>query len=140
MTASVAEALIGTWKLTRWERHLADGSSDHPFGARPIGLVVYDRSGYMTAQIMRSDDGRQPARSASQTARAIGRDYVAYYGPFELDEEKCLIVHHVEASVVASWVGGDQVRQYELSGDTLVLRPPAQEDGGQSILYWTRIG
>ena len=139
MTLGDAQALVGVWKLVSWEVRQVDGTVARPYGSQPVGLVIYEPTGYMSAQIMRSDDGVTPAPTTSQRARALGRHYLAYYGRYEVDEAAGVVTHHVEASANPAWVGGDQVRRFELDGDWLVLQPPATR-GGQGTLRWERVG
>jgi Lipocalin-like domain len=65
--------------------------------------------------------------------------YLAYCGRYEVEGD--VVVHHIEMSLFPNWVGGDQRRQSELSGDKLVLRTPPMELGGDLIvneLRWIR--
>jgi hypothetical protein len=76
--------------------------------------------------------------SEEQRAAAFST-YVSYCGPYEVEGD--VVVHHIEMSLFPNWVGSDQKRHFELSGDELMLRTPPMEIGGQEIqneLRWVR--
>jgi hypothetical protein len=98
----------------------------------------------MSAQIMRPD--RPKFGSASFTAGtpqekiAAFDGYIGYYGTFSVNETEHVVVHHVEASIFPNWVGSDQRRLYEFSGDQLILRAvnASGGPGTESRLVWER--
>ena len=137
---SIPRWLVGTWRLIGWERQLPNGNFEHPYGMKPVGLVIYSDDGFMSVQIMRSEDGRRPAKVSSQKARAFARDYTSYCGRFDVDEERAVITHHVEASLYTPWVGGDEPRRYQQVDSRLVLYPEIESDGSQSVLSWQKTG
>ncbi|HXH22763.1 MAG TPA: lipocalin-like domain-containing protein [Dehalococcoidia bacterium] len=129
--------IAGAWRLLRWESHAPDGAISLPYGERLVGLLLFTPSGFMSGQIMLPEDG---ALSSAAAVVAGSMRYIAYCGPFTVDEAAMTITTLVEASVSRSWVGTDQVRRVELSGDTLVLRPPPRPAGDQAVLTWRRLG
>jgi hypothetical protein len=67
---------------------------------------------------------------------------VAYAGTYTLGEGR--VVHHIDISWNENWSGSDQVRFFELDGDTLTITTAPYEsyaDGkeGRSILVWTKV-
>jgi len=66
----------------------------------------------------------------------------AYAGTYTVDGSK--VIHHVDISWNEAWTGTDQVRFFELDGDTLTITTPVSKspiDGqeGRSILVWKRV-
>lgn len=129
------------------ERFGDDGEVSHPYGERPVGLIMYTPDGYMSANIMRSgrsgfpSDGYNSAGFGEQAKAA--RSYLAYAGPFEVEgDEK--VVHHVDASLIPNWTGGDQARYYAFgedgTGETLTLStaPVGDPSSGGVVLVWER--
>jgi hypothetical protein len=45
--------------------------------------------------------------------------FVAYAGRYSFHGDR--VIHHVELSLLPNWVGSDQQRSIELSGDRLIL-------------------
>ena len=103
------------------------------YGPKPIGLLIYDATGHMSAQAMRrgrprfgSDDVQLATAAGAKTA-LVG--YNAYFGKYEVDEAKGIVVHVVEGSLIPDWEGSRQVRRFTLAGDRLVLeaRPNSRQ-------------
>lgn len=87
---SVVDGLVGTWRLISIETLRTDGQVIYPFyGKHPEGLLMYDRSGWMSVQIVsdpkpmaplgRSRESFLAAPAAEKVAAVDG--YYAYCGP-----------------------------------------------------------
>lgn len=109
-----AGALVGTWRLVSVEDRRPNGETIHAMGRRPLGLLVYDRAGHVSVQIMR-DPALTPAPASPQDG------YLAYFGRYEVREREATVVHRVEGSMRPSEVGVAYTRAIRLSGDRLVL-------------------
>ena len=138
MSGPLASGLVGAWTLLAYEAIAEDdGTLGHPLGADAGGLLVYTDAGLMTVQLMRRE--RPPwARGGVPSAEG----YLAYAGRFEVDEAARTVTHHVELSLLPSWVGRAQVRTAELEGDRLRLTaPPDRIDGRDAVaqLTWRRV-
>ena len=87
--------------------------------------------------IVRGFIGGTPEEKAAAYA-----SYIAYYGPFDVDPAAGTVTHHVIASLLPNWVGGDQVRSYRFEGDTLILssKPfPAFDTEVTPHVVWRRV-
>jgi hypothetical protein len=51
-TEHLTQKIIGTWKLVSWTYVDAEGNSFDFFGADSDGILMYDKHGYMNAQLM----------------------------------------------------------------------------------------
>ena len=129
--------LVGTWKLISVEERDADGKIVVPldFGPEPIGLLMYDATGHMSAQAMRRGrprmDSEDVHRATPEQAKAAFTGYAAYFGTYEVNEREGLVIHHVEGSLLPNWEGGDQRRRFTLTGDKLILEPPTFQAKGE---------
>jgi hypothetical protein len=115
--------LIGTWRLVSWENRGADGGITYPLGEDAVGYIMYNPDGYMSVAIMRPDRamfvaGDLLSGSPEEKARAAGT-YVSYCGRYEFRGDT--VVHQVELSLFPNWVGVDQERLVEVTGDRLTL-------------------
>ena len=82
-----------------------------------VGRLSYDRAGNMSGLGMPSG---LPEREREAGSRQTGG--FAYWGKVTVDDEKKIVVDHVEGSpLMPSWVGGDNVRFYEFEDDLLRL-------------------
>jgi hypothetical protein len=141
------EKLIGAWKLASARYSSADGKVNEIYGANPNGLVMYNPNGYMTIQIFRSDRPKFAKNDRlGGTAEEIQTAFngmMAYFGTFDVDEEKQTVTHHLAGAWLPNWVGSDQTRRFELTQERLILRtPPLTIDGVQmnGQLIWERVG
>lgn len=140
-----ASDLIGTWALisTEWKR--ADGTHANPFGEGATGILIYDASGYLSAQIMHAarpaaDPGPPAGIDAAMAAAVPG--YVAYFGAFAVDDVAGTVTHRVIGAAHPSWVGLEFARQFAIDGDVLTLRDSLTAADGVAVAAatsWRRI-
>jgi hypothetical protein len=140
----VARKIIGAWRLVSFEIQREDGKIVHPFGADPQGSIIYTESGHFSAQLMRRK--RPSFVSGDQitgTPDEIEASYkgcISYYGSYEVDAGRGVVVHHVEGSLCPNWEEGDQKRFFEFSEGRLKLSTPPTlwGGGGQAVgtLVW----
>ena len=127
--AQKADALIGTWRLVELADLDKDGKWQYRFGEHPRGYFVYDPTGHVHIQIMKDPplapfpeanliDGNLPS---PEHALAAYSAYVAYFGAYTVDAEKCVVTHHVEGSLAPDFTGTDQPRPFKLEADRLEI-------------------
>ena len=127
----IAKRFFGAW---RYVGTSIDGKPRPGRGVDPSGIIYYDPSGAMAAQI--APDRRVPMAGPQPTAdeaKASLADYVAYFGTYTIDERAGTITHHRQASVQPGELT-DYVRNYEFAGDRLILRPV----GTKQEVVWER--
>jgi len=142
-----SHSFVGAWRLVTFEFRKADGNVIYPFGAEAQGTIIYTESGRYSAQLMRKGcprlkSGDQMKRTVEEV-QASFKGCISYFGKYEIDHEKGIIVHHVEGSLFPNMEGTDQKRYFELSKNCLQLKtPPTWLDGEKAIgiLQWERIG
>ena len=145
--SGIARQFVGTWKMVSVEERRPNGEVVEPrYGARPIGYIMYDATGHVAVQIMKPGRPRFASNDAEQATQAEAKSafegYGAYFGTYEVNEAEGYVVHHVEGSVFPNYVGTDQKRFFELSGDQLVLKPPTRQVGGEqhtTRVNWQRV-
>ena len=125
---------LGTWRLVETT---TDGKPDPNRGLHPVGVIYYDATGHMAAQIM--PEGRRRAFAGilptPEEAHAALRGYTAYFGTYAVDERTQTVTHQRDGNINPGGLG-PFVRRYEfLPGDRLVLRPMEN----QNRLVWERI-
>lgn len=140
------EHFIGSWKLVSAEARLADGQVFPVYGENPAGLIIYDRAGNVSVNLMRSD--RRPFAKQDKSLgtpeenQAALASYEAYFGDFEVNEAEGSVVHHVRGSLFPNWTGSDQLRFYEFSEDKLILSTAEIPYSGTTVvgrLVWQRV-
>jgi hypothetical protein len=139
-------AILGTWELVSYiaqDDH--GGPITYPLGPDALGLIMYTTDGYMSAQIMRPDrpafDRPESDGGTPEQAAAAAAGYLAYSGPFEVEESTGVVHHEVRVSLLPNWLNGTQLRHAKLDGDHLTLSAiTAAPDGVETIstLVWKR--
>jgi len=134
--AAAKRRLVGNWKLVKYEVFDQPGGSRA--GAFDVGRLMYDEQGEMAAHLMRSGRPREAATTESARAAAY-QAYLGYFGPFTIDPDKRVVVHHVIGSSRPDWIGSEQVRYYGFpANDTLTLSLKSDERVTQT-LTWERV-
>jgi hypothetical protein len=129
---SIAKRFMGAWKLVSVEGE----DPIFPLGYdHPSGMIIYDASGWMSAQIAVKGDRKPFAcglRSGTVAEKAAAFDsYFAYYGTYTVDSQKKTVTHHVENHSWPGRRGVDNVRWFEFEGnDRLMLIPVSDGKGG----------
>ena len=135
--------IVGAWKLVAWENRAADGRVTHPFGRDAVGYLLYTPEGHMCATLMRVGRPRFAAGDllAGEPAEQLAavRGYLSYAGRYTFLGDT--ILHHVEVSLFPNWIGTDQERLVDQSGDRLTLSTRPLRISGElqtGHLVWER--
>lgn len=147
MANSLREQLIGAWKLVSYEERPVDGSSPfYPMSEKPMGIIMYTPDGFMSAQLMHPD--RKTFASGDwfdgtdEEYRQEASTYIAYTGPFNVDEENQTLTHSMYTSLFPNWTGQTQPRVVKIEGDLLHLSTASPiVSGGKTVnsfLTWKR--
>ena len=111
-------AIVGVWKL--FEYHDRETETDPwtpTFGNSPTGVLVYDRTGLLSAQVAAAAD------DPTATFR-----YVGYFGTYvvrearrEGDEIVGVVEHHMESAYPHDLLDEEPDRPFRIAGDQLTL-------------------
>ncbi|WP_143306476.1 lipocalin-like domain-containing protein [Chitinophaga vietnamensis] len=145
MQEFIKEKIIGAWQLLSWTYNNDKGETIHYFGENVMGIIIYDRSGYMNAQIMKAS---RPLFSTSSLNAGTPEEtfsafsgYLAYYGRY-VENKPGELVHIIEGSLFPNWIGNGQVRYVSIEDDRLTIRtPPILSKDGEVVFHlaWRRV-
>jgi hypothetical protein len=143
--AQTLKQLVGVWRLVSSEFRTSSGAVVYPLGEDALGQAIFTETGYMSGQLMRQDrpefaSGSQASGTPEEIAAAF-QGYIAYYGSCEIDVEKQTLTTHVEGSLYPNWVGGLQMRFYQIHDQQLTLKTPpitVGEEEVTGVLVWER--
>jgi Lipocalin-like domain len=129
---SIRERLVGGWRLVEYSvTTAAGGEADRPLGDNPLGTILYTPDGYMSAQLARPgpyEDGQKPVAYA-----------IAYSGPYDVDEQTRTVAHHVQVSVIPSWLGTTQIRQVQFREPGMLVLSAAEQRPRDGVTTTTTI-
>ncbi|MBU6478829.1 MAG: lipocalin-like domain-containing protein [Xanthomonadaceae bacterium] len=135
-------ALAGTWTLVAADVIHPDGSRSRDYGDAPKGLLMIDRAGRYSLQIFRSDRprfARDKADGSPEEYRAAVMGSSTHYGTLAVEPAKHQLVFHIEGASFPNWEGQQQIRAFELHGDTLSYRVPPRPNGDVPVSVWRRV-
>lgn len=120
------DRLAGAWRLRTFEFTDAQGKLFRPLGERPQGALVVSRGGHAVLTFSAPDRAKFAAddlfAGTGEEWAAAAAGYVSFGGPCEVTATSLAV--RVEYSLFPNWVGGTQVRLYEIEGNRLTLRTP----------------
>lgn len=136
----------GAWRLVSNEYLSEDGVNTYPLGREAIGMIMYDGKGNMSAQLM---NARRPRFAANDWLKGTPVEIKAayegircYFGTYDVDEEKKIVIHHVKGHSFPNGMGTDNIRFYEFSGNILTLTTVPIMMAGRRVvgkLVWERL-
>jgi hypothetical protein len=134
---SPAATIVGTWKVVTYEDRTEREAPKYPYGEKPRGLLIYDATGHMAIQLMKVPHPKiasgDEEKATPEEKTALYDAYAAYFGTYNVDAKRSVVIHHVEGDLADVFIGTDQERPFEIAGDRLTLRPKWTVDGKQ----WT---
>lgn len=123
-------AILGSWELESFaSRDTATGEARYPMGSSPRGLILYTDDGFMSAQLAPQLD-----------ADTEITDYIAYSGPFHVDEQAATVRHDMRMATMPELLLQPQIRQVRLEPGVLILSAGTTDAGRttHSTLTWRR--
>ena len=150
---SVRATLIGSWRLVSRQSRRANGELDADPGLStvPLGVLIYDQSGHVAAQLSRRDRTVAMIGQECQTAAATKGTpdtaqtilgYDAYFGTYRINERENIVTHHLEAALFPGDIGKDIDRHFTISGDQLTISFTTTTREGVKVtrtLIWERM-
>ena len=136
----VTKRIVGTWQLMSRTVSRADGTPivDPVLGEKPTGRLVYDATGAMMLQMMRTDRKDAISRPTSDRDKTNQRailGYDSYFGRYTVDEKAGTVTHHVEGSLFPEDLGSDWVRPFTLEADRLTLRLTSADGLTRTLIF-----
>lgn len=137
----INQKILGTWKLVYSVEIDSSGNKHYPFGPDAIGYIMYDKCGKMAVQICRKN--RKPfvsnsfAEANTSELAQFSKDYLAYFGSYEIDVEQEIVNHFIEGSLLPNNVGKIMPRKYHFSDNEMSLRP--WNDGTNREILWEKL-
>ena len=132
LCAQTASDFTGTYDLVRTESLGDSGewvTSTDFFGPNPLGIIMYDGVGSMSVHIVRQD------RGAEDAFRGIVNGYMAYYGRYDVDAARRVVIHRREGHINPDQANQEVERGFEFDGDLLIL---TVEPARASRLIWRK--
>jgi len=146
------EDLIGAWRLKSIQLVGRNGPMADPFyNDGSTGMLIYDRSGWMSVQIVGERRAAveipskrpSPDDTAGDARRkaAVLDTYYAYFATWDFDEATSTVTHHVVSSLFPSEAGVSYSQKVTLQGEYLIFTTQRESAAGAVVQrkVWQRI-
>ncbi len=142
---SIGNKIYGTWKLMKFVYKDQLNKEEKYFGQSPEGILIYERSGFMSVHIAQEDRPNFETDSfdggtEQDKARAFST-FFSYYGRF-VEEAPGKLAHTIVGSLFPNWIGQVQIRYGRLENDLLYLTtPPIASMEGYNVfeIVWKKV-
>jgi hypothetical protein len=137
---SLKEQIVGVWRQVSIYNE-EGGVKKHFYSDKPVGLTVFDRSGYYISYLSKPDlpkfaaNNRQKGTDAEYRAIMLGM--IAGFGTYTVDGDTVTIKWI--ASSYPNRVGTTEKRTYKIAGDELTAVNPTASSGGTSYSKLVRV-
>jgi hypothetical protein len=121
-SAENSSPLVGIWRVTSDSvLTLETDEVSYPFGENPSGYLQYSPGGHMIVFIQKGNLQKPSSAIYTDAYRAqIHKEIIAYAGTYSVEGNK--VTHHIVAAWLPHWIGDDQVRYAEISGNKLTIK------------------
>jgi hypothetical protein len=137
---SLKEQIVGAWRTVSIYTEQG-GVTRHLHGEKPVGLTVFDRSGYVISFLATPDLPKFAAnnrlKGTDAEYRAVVQGIIAGFGRYTVDGETVSIAW--EASSFPNRAGTTEKRTYKIVGDEMTAVNPTASSGGTSYQKWVRV-
>ena len=142
---TLKDQLTGSWRLVSITNLRLNGTKYELFGPNAKGIVIFDRNGSYSFQIMRAARPSFVAESrlegTPEENKAAVQGVISHFGTYEVDETSHSITFRIEGSSYPNWDKTEQKRSFTLLGNQLAWSDPAAGPRAgdlQSDLIWRR--
>ncbi|RPK03081.1 lipocalin-like domain-containing protein [Priestia endophytica] len=143
---NLSKKIIGTYRLISYEARDQEGNVTYPMGKDCTGFIMYLPEGHMSVHMMAQGRPKYASgelhNGTKEEMASAAHGYLAYAGPYEVDEEKQMLIHHMSVSLNPTWLGESQKRPILIEGNRVTITgQPIIDNGVQKFttLVWERV-
>jgi len=136
---SLKDNIVGAWKLVALYNE-EKGVKRHPYGEKPVGLFIFDRSGYVVQFLSKAELPKFAApnrlKGTDKEYREVMQGTLSGFGTYTVDGDTVTIKW--VASTYPNRSGTTEKRSYKLAGDELNGTNTTAASGGTSYAKYVR--
>jgi hypothetical protein len=125
--ATIESPLIGAWRLVSYQTNTDNAPDGRPYGAQPLGTLLYTADGYMGAQLFQVDSVKAGAVPRVQSFSAV----------FTMTATGFSFV--IKCANNPAVIGTTQVRTFTIAGDPQILCIEWTDQGVHNRVRWQRV-
>jgi len=136
---TLKEQIVGAWRTVSIYNEQS-GTKQNLYGDKPVGLTVFDRSGYVIQYLSKPDVPKfaesNRLKGTDQEYRAVMQSMISGFGTYTIEGDTATIKWI--ASSYPNRVGTTEKRTYKIVGDELTAVNPTASSGGTSHQTYVR--
>jgi hypothetical protein len=136
---SLKEEIVGAWRMVSIYNE-ERGVKQHVYGENPVGLIVFDRSGYVVQYLTKSGVPKFAAnnrlKGTDEEYRTVMQSMLSGFGTYTVEGDTVTIKWM--ASSYPNRAGTTEKRIYKVAGDQMTAVNPTAASGGTSVANWVR--
>jgi len=136
---SLKEQIVGAWRLVSIYNE-QNGAKQNLYGDKPVGLTIFDRSGYVIQYISKANVGKFAAenrlKGTDQEYRTVMQGMISGFGTYTVDGDTVTIKW--VASSYPNRAGTTEKRTYKVVGQQMTSVNPTAASGGTSYTTFER--
>jgi hypothetical protein len=136
---TLKEQIVGAWRTVSIYNEQG-GVKQNLYGDKPIGLTVFDRSGYVIQYLSKPDVPKFAAnnrlKGTDQEYRTVMQSIITGFGTYTVDGDTVSI--RWVASSYPNRAGTTEKRTYKVKGDEMSAVNPTASSGGTSYQTFAR--
>ena len=125
--ALIESPLVGAWRLVSYQTNTDADPNGRPYGAHPLGTLLYTADGYMGAQLFHVDPVSAGAAPRVQSFSAVFTMTVTGFS------------FVIKCANNPAIVGSTQVRTFTISGQPEMLCIEWTDQGVHNRVRWQRV-
>ena len=124
-SASLTDAIVGTWNFVVAEVTAPDGKKSFPFGETPKGILIFTADGHfaqihIAADVPKISSGNRLTGTAEEYAEIMRRS-LSVFGTYTIDEANRTVTYNIVSASFPNWQGESQTRAIDkLTSDEFV--------------------
>jgi hypothetical protein len=142
---TLKDQLVGAWDSPTTVITRPDGTKFEPFGANPIGMIIFAADGHVAMVVAKPDLPKLASNNrmsgTPEENKALAEGLRALYGTYSVDEAKKTLTYHVLGSSFPNEIGKDETRTIlALTADEVRWTNASGAAGGMPVFAtWRRV-
>jgi Lipocalin-like domain len=129
----IKDQLIGTWSLVLVDNISPDGKRTKPYGENPQGLLVFDKTGNYSLQILLANRAKFASNDKTKGTDEENKSLVlgsnSHFGKYVINALEQTITFKIEHAFFPNWEGTEQIRPFTLTAQEFRYTVPTTTNG-----------
>jgi hypothetical protein len=140
----IKDKLIGTWSLVLVDNINPDGTRTKPYGENPQGILIFDKDGNYSLQILRADRAKfvsgDKTKGTAEENKFLVLGSNSHFGKFLINAGDNTITFQIEHAFFPNWENTGQKRTFTLTAGEFRYTVPTTTNGAgiSGEVVWRR--